>query len=106
MNETERELAAALRREEQGLDARLAARIAAARAHALAHPPMSWLQRWFAPAAGVAVLAGVFGIGVLLPPQRVDPAPAGVEKVADNPEFYQDLDFYLWLAESDLGDHG
>jgi hypothetical protein len=24
----------------------------------------------------------------------------------DNPELYRDLDFYLWLAESDMGRHG
>jgi len=107
MNETERELSAVLRREEHSLEPRTLARIAAARRHALAAPRPAWIQRWFAPVAGAAVLAGVLGVGVFLPQLGVQPdAAAPAEQVAENPEFYQDLDFYLWLADSDMGDHG
>ena len=106
MNDTERELGTALRREEQLLDGRIAARIAAARRHALAAPQPPWIQRWFAPMAGAAVLASVLGVAVLMPPQDAAPEGAAPGQVAENPEFYQDLDFYLWLAESDMGNHG
>jgi hypothetical protein len=108
MNGTERELAAALRREEHELDARTVARISAVRREALSAPHPPWIQRWFAPAAGAAVLAGVLGIGVFLPqsPLVTEPQRPSPEQVAENPEFYQDLDFYLWLADSDLGNHG
>lgn len=108
MNGTERDLAAALRREEHELDPRIAARIAAARRQALAAPRPLWIQRWFAPAAGAAVLAGVLGVGVFLPQARLVSEPEAVPagQVAENPEFYQDLDFYLWLADSDMGNHG
>ena len=106
MNDTERELGAALRRTEQHIDPHLYTRIAAARAYALAQPHEPWLRRWLAPVAGVAVLAGVLGIGVLLPLQRAEPERAVAEDAVEDPEFYQDLDFYLWLAESDMGSHG
>ena len=106
MNNSEPELAALLRSEERSLDDHTVARIAMARRRALAAPRPAWIRRWYAPVAGTAVLAGVLGIAVLLPPQNAAPERPRAEKVAENPEFYQDLDFYLWLADSEMGSHG
>jgi hypothetical protein len=106
MNETERELATALRREEYQLDSRTLGRIAEARHRALAAPRQAWIRRWYAPVAGAAVLAGVLGVAVFLPQSATTPERPTAEQVAENPEFYQDLDFYLWLADSDMGSHG
>lgn len=108
MNDTERELSAALRREEQALPPRTLARIAGARQAALqTQPRHAWLPRLLAPAMGAAVLAGALGIAVFLPQQApqatVSPDAAAL---SEDPELYRDLDFYIWLAESDMGSDG
>ena len=52
------------------------------------------------------MLATVVGVAVLMP-RTETPSPAGSsEQLVESPEFYRDLDFYLWLAESDMGHHG
>ncbi len=105
MTDTEHELAAALRLEEQLLPARTLSRIAAARSAALAAPAPSWVARWLKPMMGAAVLASALGIAVLMPQQAETPY-VNTRPEADAPELYRDLDFYLWLAESDMGRHG
>lgn len=106
MNNNDEQMGTALREEERQLDARVTARIAAARRRALAHPVQPWLQHWMAPMAGAAVLAGVLGVGVLLPGQLAEPEQTATVRAVENPEFYQDLEFYLWLADAGVGDHG
>ena len=54
---------------------------------------------------GAAVLASALGIAVLMPQQAETPY-VNTRPEADAPELYRDLDFYLWLAESDMGRHG
>ena len=104
MSDFERELGAALRREEQELDSRLAARIAAARNGALSAVRPAWYQNLLVPALGAAALAGVLALPVLPAFENV---VTGVDdQTAENVEFDQDLDFYLWLAEQDEGSHG
>ena len=105
MTDTEHELAAALRLEEQQLPARTLSRIAAARSAALAAPRTSSVARWLKPMMGAAVLASALGIAVLMPQQAETPY-GNTSPEADAPELYRDLDFYLWLAESDMGRHG
>lgn len=109
MSDFERGLAAALRREEQHLDADTLARIAAARQRALAATPVAWYRRGFAPAIGAAVLASALGVAVLLPSGPLSGPGQSTTRQGDlveNPELYRNLDFYLWLAESDMGRHG
>ncbi len=105
MTDTERELAQALREEEYLLPAATLRRLASARAHALSAPLPSLLSRLMAPAMGALVLASALGVAVLLPGQQ-DAQTVQSSTQGDNPELYRDLDFYLWLAESDMGRHG
>jgi ferric-dicitrate binding protein FerR (iron transport regulator) len=105
MTDTEHELAKALREEEQLLGAATLRRLAAARNHALTAPRPSRLARMLAPAMGAMVLASALGVAVLMPGQQEPQSGQGSEQ-SDNPELYRDLDFYLWLAESDMGRHG
>ena len=105
MSDFERELSAALRSEEQHIDPRLAARLAAARHGALAAVRPAWYHNLLAPVIGAAVLAGVLGIAVL---PSIDATGPGVDdQTAENIDFDQDLDFYLWVADQqDEGSHG
>lgn len=105
MSDIEQELFRALRDEEQLLPAHTLRRLRAARAQALEAPRPSRLARLLAPAVGAAVLASALGVAVLMPAQQDTQMGQGSEH-ADNPELYRDLDFYLWLAESDMGRHG
>lgn len=105
MTDTERELARALREEEQRLPARTLGRLSAARSHALSAPQPSRLTRMLAPAMGAVVLASALGVAVLMPQQPEAPVSQSGGQT-DNSELYRDLDFYLWLAESDMGRHG
>ena len=103
-SDIEREMGAALRQQEQQLDSRLASRIASARRNALtaARPP--WYSNLLAPALGAAVLAGVLGVTVL--PSIESVSPGADDQTAENIDFDQDLDFYLWVADQDEGSHG
>lgn len=105
MTDAERELSRALRDEEQALPARTLRQLAGARARALSAPPPSRLSRLMAPMAGAVVLASALGVAVLMPAHQ-DAQTAHGNEQGDNPELYRDLDFYLWLAESDMGRHG
>jgi hypothetical protein len=107
MNTFEDRLRRTLRATEAELDSGTLARIGVARRRALAAPQPSW-WRLHAPALGGAVLATAVAVAVLLPAQqenRLPDADAGGQ-MAEDPEFYEELDFYLWLAESGLGEHG
>lgn len=84
-----------LRNQESTLDALLLARVAAVRRRALAERRPPW-WRLHAPALGGAVLATVLTVAVLLPLQH------GIT-VPEEASFYDNLDFYLWLADSEMG---
>jgi hypothetical protein len=106
MSTFEKALGANLREQEQALDAATLSRISAVRRHALAIPSRPW-WRSSMPAFGGAVLATLVGIAVLLPMQQMSQEPGvPVQRVVENPDFYSDLDFYLWLADSELGGNG
>lgn len=106
MNTFEDKLHVALREQEDALDGRTLARLGKARRAALAAPAPSW-WRLHAPALGGAVLATAVAVAVLLPMQhQLRPQSPAIEQPVEDPEFYQDLDFYLWLAESEMGQHG
>lgn len=109
---------AALRRSETQLDAVLTARLRAARARALAEAsarPAPWIAApglsWLSGAGVGATLAIGLLAWTLLPKTAVLPEPAGnvnlagvdaLELLTDEqgPDFYENLDLYLWLEES------
>lgn len=107
MSSFEERLRRALRAEEGELDGTTLARLGAARRAAVGAPRPSW-WRLHAPALGGAVLATAVAVAVLLPLQQKNwrAATEADRQVVEDPEFYQDLDFYLWLSESDLGNGG
>lgn len=101
----EHEFRDALRQEEQSLGGPMLARIAHARQAALAAPrPPKWL-RFARPAVGAAALASLLGVALVLP-QLQYAMNADSATAADDPELYKELDFYIWLAESDMGRDG
>lgn len=104
MNEQENSWRALLHRREQELDAATLARITAARHKALAAMQMPW-WRIHAPAVGGAVLATVLAVAVLLPAGSGWLHQPGKVPVMEDAAFYENLDFYLWLADSEMGSH-
>lgn len=108
----------ALRRSEIQLDAVLTARLRAARARALAEastrpalwgaaPGLPWLS---SVGAGATLAIGLLA-WMLLPKTGVLPEAAGTVNLAgadalelltdeQGPDFYENLDLYLWLEES------
>ncbi len=92
-----------LRQQENRLDTRLLERIGIARRRALAAARLPW-WRLHAPALGGAVLATVLAVAVLLPSMQQSSLQRGAA-LPDDTVFYENLDFYLWLAESEMGAH-
>jgi predicted anti-sigma-YlaC factor YlaD len=89
---------AALRADEEQSRA-LEGRLNLARRHALASTKKSALRR-FAPlaAAGAIALVAVLAVKPLQSPDEQQTRVAGTTPAAV-PEVYEDLDFYLWLAD-------
>ena len=86
MNTFEEDLRATLRKQENALDGHTLARLGAARRAALATP--------------VAVV-------MLMPMQeQLRPPTRASEQLLKDPQFYEDLDFYMWLSESEMGNRG
>ncbi len=85
-----------LRAAESQLNDATARRLRQARATALATPPRPLLSRLMVPALGM-VTASVAVLVLVLSPLN-EPAP---QDILDNAAFYQDLEFYNWLAEND-----
>jgi len=98
---------------EAELDAATRARLRAARRAALARAAQGGAsirhQPWLLPAAGLAaaVLVAVLGVRLWAPgPARGDLSPLeDIVLLSDpaDPEFYTDLEFYLWLDEVEPG---
>ncbi|MDY0069754.1 MAG: hypothetical protein WDA10_11910 [Porticoccaceae bacterium] len=92
---------------EQHLHADLTRRLRQARYRALAAPPRFRLPRLVVPALGMVTASIVAIVLVVAPPDESQDKPAGngaVEQLSpDSTEFYEDLDFYYWLAESAPG---
>lgn len=101
----EQEFRDALRQEEQSLGSPTLARITQARQAALAAPRAPKWLRFARPAVGAAALASLLGVALVLP-QVQQSMDAGSATAADDPEIYRELDFYIWLAESDMGRDG
>lgn len=86
------------------LDADTAARLARARRAALAGPARP-RRHWHPAANGLAIAAGLLlAVGLWLSRPAPETAPPDMEDLqllAEKPDldFYQDLDFYVWLAE-------
>jgi hypothetical protein len=54
---------------------------------------------------GAAALASLLGVALVLP-QLQQSMNADSATAAEDPELYKELDFYIWLAESDMGRDG
>jgi len=104
MNESERRFIEAVKveldRSSATLDAATLSRLNRARQRALAQPVPK--QRWLMPGLGLAT-AAVVVLAVALLTAAPKPAPEGVVEhidllsTADSIEFYDELEFYLWL---------
>ena len=105
LDERDRALARKLRsqlRASENLDYVTQAKLSAARARAVADArrPAGW---WFAT-GGLTAAALLAVVLVLRMPQTAPPSTAdSLELMTDElePEFYQDLDLYQWLADSE-----
>ena len=97
---------AAFKRQVEELDPRTTMKLQAARRRALdATPTFGWMPWMVASgfaAASVALLAGVmwFSQPVVRPPVS-DPEEFELVTADDSLEFYDELEFYRWLAERD-----
>lgn len=108
MSELENTARDALRRTERELDESTLQRLTGIRTAALASR-RRLLPRFALPAVGGLAVAAVVGVLVLLPaqaPPEFGPVETAQPQLAENPEFYRDLDFYLWLSESEMGKRG
>ena len=106
-HEFEQDARQLLRQSELELQPALLGRIAQARGKALRVERSSWIMQhrpWFAGAA----VAALVGLAVVLgqPALQGTDEETTNEMLADSPDFYGELDFYLWLAESDMGKRG
>ncbi len=98
---------------EENLPANVTGRLQAARFDALNRQPQSLLNRWAMPAAAISgiVLTAVLGLNLIQAPESglTPESLAGINDFTlllanDDFEMYQDLEFYLWLDESDEAD--
>ncbi|MCK9564373.1 MAG: DUF3619 family protein [Bacteroidales bacterium] len=94
MDKLEHNLRQQLRAAESQLDDNTARRLRQARSTALASSRRPLLSRLMVPALGMATASVVALVLVL------SPGEPG-QDILDNASFYQDLDFYNWLAEND-----
>ncbi len=105
MNEQERRWQDDLRSLEADLDPIIARRLTDIRRAALAAPARRGRRRrsWLPPAVGMAIAAAL-GIWALGPHILVTPDPMGgsTQPGMDAAELYDQLDFYSWLADTDL----
>lgn len=106
MNDDEKRWRETLHRRETTLQPGLLARIATARVRALQAAQLPW-WRLHAPALGGAVLATVLAVSVLLPVRQgwLQAPPDSRVSASQDTTFYDNLDFYLWLADSEMGTH-
>lgn len=94
-----------LRQQEATIDRGTLARIAEIRERALTQREPIW-RRYMFPGLAGAVTACLLAVMLWTPLQGEQGGAPGAGNLADGPEFYQDLEFYMWLAESDMGEHG
>jgi hypothetical protein len=109
LNEHDRALAGKLQarlRATEDLDQVTQARLLAARTRAVAQAPDAGKARhtgWWVATGGLAAAAVLAVLLVVRTPHATVPATAdALELLTDDvdPEFYQDLDMYKWLADS------
>ena len=111
LDEHDRDLARRLRAQllaSEELDPVTRARLAAARARAVGESGATAARHtgWWLATGGLTAAAVLAVMLVLRTPQSAVPTTAdSLELLTDDvdPEFYQDLDMYQWLAESGAG---
>lgn len=105
MNEQERRWQDALRSLETDVDPITARRLADIRRAALAAPALRRFGggSWLPPVVGMAIAAAL-SFWALGPHMLVTPDPMGrsTQPGMDATELYDQLDFYSWLADTDL----
>lgn len=85
------------------LDDLVVARLRAARLNAIEVAEKKYQRpAWINPIGGLVTATLVVGVATMLWVTNPAPPRHGMEDIellasAENPEFYQDLDFYLWL---------
>ncbi len=68
------------------------------RRQALATPPAHRSRHWLPLAAGAALAVATVGLFQLVSPPETD-RPQVATSTQSVPDLYEDLDFYLWLAD-------
>jgi len=84
--------------DQQTIDERLAAQLAARRRQALHGSPRRRARATFLGLAVAAILVAIaVGLGTIFLNDAKNPAPAAATADTPSPDLYADLDFYLWL---------
>lgn len=109
MNQEERRWQDELRSLEADMDPKIVQRLSEIRRAALAAPSRHRLSRrsWLSSAVGMAIAAAVsfwtLGPHILVAP---DPMGGSAQPGTDAAELYDQLDFYSWLADTDMDVNG
>jgi hypothetical protein len=104
MSQFERSLRRRLDDFERQLDEDTATRLAGVRRRALSMGGARRSLRLALPAAGMAAATLVLALW-LLPPENRETG-GKTPPLSNNAEFYENLDFYYWLAESERSSNG
>jgi hypothetical protein len=101
MNDFEQTLRNELRTSEQRLSPEIEARLAGSRQVAVAKARRHPWARIFLPLSGM-LAASVVALVVVWAPLTDTPTPSMQHPVTvDNTEFFEDLEFYYWLAQNE-----
>ena len=109
MNQEERRWQDELRSLETNMDPKTVQRLAEIRRAALAAPARRrpFRRSWLSSAVGMAIAAAVsfwaLGPHILVAP---DPMGGSAQSGTDTAELYDQLDFYSWLADTDMDADG
>lgn len=102
MNTFEQALREQLREAEHNLDDPVAQQLVNARRQAMSARRQFHLPRFMVPALGMVTASVVALILVVAPVDDNQQRQSGMERLTpENAEFYENLDFFYWLAESD-----
>ena len=99
---------ARLRAMEQAIAPETLTRLEAARERALTAQANRFMlpgSPWLAGAAMATMLGVAVLLGLQYTPTDGAARPSATQ-LAENPELYRDLDFYMWLSELEMGNRG
>lgn len=102
MSTFEETLREQLRNAEHNLDDSVTHQLVNARRQALSARRRFHLPRFMVPALGMVTASVVALVLVVAPAEDNDKRKSNMEKLTpESTEFYEDLDFFYWLAESE-----